>query len=287
MSLRGRRLRAASLAAALAAGLTAWAQDTPDSRLRFEVASLKDHPGPGGAVPVMRGGPGTDDPGHLYYTNVPLLSILGTAFQVKLNRLKGPVWIRTERYDITANLPPETTSRQLAVMLRNLLMERMGMTAHREAKEEPVYELLLDQDGPKLKPAEPADASALSAGFRVGRDGFPEIPAGRNQIVRLAQPAGTRMAGRMQTMGDLAVALEGIAGRPVVDKTGLTEKYDFKLAYSMGLSAASPGAAPPSADSAPNIFDAVRQYLGLKLQPGRGTIEYVIIDSVNKIPSEE
>lgn len=262
-----------------------------DPPLTFEAASVRLHvDSPTAPPPGWHGGPGTNDPGQISYGNVPLSSLLQDAFRVRFNRI-GPESIGQagERYDLVAKIPPGTSVQQMGVMLQNLLQERFHLVAHRETKEEAVYELVIGKNGSKLAEAAPADA-ASTAPFRPGTvdpDGFPEIPPGQQMLLqRPLAEGGIRLTARMQPMTNLAASLEGVVDRPVIDKTGLTGKYDFELAFSRGPTAILPNSDTLSDDSSPTIFDALQNQLGLQLRSGRGMVERVIIDHIDTIPTD-
>ncbi|HTP30807.1 MAG TPA: TIGR03435 family protein, partial [Candidatus Acidoferrales bacterium] len=143
--------------AAAAIAFTAFGQTgAPQQSMTFEVASVKpaQPPTPDGQGRIfMRGpsgGPGTKDPGRITYPYMTLKNILMTAYNVKNYQINGPSWLDSERFDVTATMPPETTKEQLQVMLQNLLIERFKMSIHREKKELPMYSLVVTKAG-KLK----------------------------------------------------------------------------------------------------------------------------------------
>ena len=82
-------------------------------------------------------------------------ALLRVAFGVFLDRISGPAWLRSESYDITATMPPETTKEQLRMMLRDLLAERFHLEMHKETRSYPGYDLAVDKNGPKLKEVSP------------------------------------------------------------------------------------------------------------------------------------
>src|ERR1017187_2559320 len=152
----------------------------------FEVASVKPaEPQPPGQMRVMmRGGPGTPDPGQLTYTNVSLKNILQNAFAVKGYQINGPKWLDNERYDITAKIPKGATKEQFQVMLQSLLAERFKLALHHETKDLPTYSLVVGKSGSKLKesvedgPAAAAGGPDGAAGAR-GPPPFPPPPPPR------------------------------------------------------------------------------------------------------------
>src|SRR5262245_31056417 len=166
---------------------------TVDKSLSFDVASVKPAtpPTPNGRGMVMfrgpTGGPGTKDPGRISYPFMTLKNLLMTAYDVKNFQISGPSWMDTERYDINATMPPDTTKEQFRVMLQNLLAERFKIAVHRETKELPMYSLVVNKGGPKLKESDPAPANSEANDAatpppqppsqpKIGPDGFPILP---------------------------------------------------------------------------------------------------------------
>ena len=169
--------------------LPAIAQTPPaDKSLTFEVASIKPAslPTPGNGPMLIRGpsgGPGTKDPGRINYPYMSLKNILMIAYDVKNYQVNGPAWLDTERFDVTATMPPETTKEQFRIMLQNLLIERFKMTVHKESKELPMYSLIVNK-APKMKETALTSPPPDSDGGpprplgppKIGPDGFPVMP---------------------------------------------------------------------------------------------------------------
>ena len=151
-------------------------------------------------------------------------------------------------------------------MLQKLMAERFGLVAHRETTVLPVLELTVAKNGPKLNTAAPeADPPGMTIHGEAGG------------VVRLKA--------RQQSMATLAMHLSGPseaggAGRTVVDKTGLTDKYDFTLDYVL----AAPGASV-STDLGLGVFDALQQQLGLKLVDAKENVDRIVVDHVEKTPT--
>jgi uncharacterized protein (TIGR03435 family) len=245
------------LAAIARIGLMAFALvlaygQTGEKALTFDVASVKPAAAPvadGRGMIRMAGpsgGPGTKEPGRIHYPYMSLKNLLMTAYDVKGFQIVGPSWLDTERYDITATMPPDTTKEQFHVMLQNLLAERFKLTLHRETKELPMFSLVVAKNGPKMKesveippPKEGDDAAPPPPSQpKMGPDGFPIIPglAGRAGLfgIMMATPNGpprARWIATQQTMQDLANRLTNQMSRPVTDATGLKAKYDFTLTF--------------------------------------------------------
>jgi len=290
---------------------TAFAQNEP--KLSFEVATVKPAPPlNGGPVAIgMRGGPGTNDPGRVTYNGVPLILLLQNAYGVKRYQISGPSWLDTERFDIVAKVPDGATKEQFNIMLQNLLVERFGIAFHRETKEFPLYELSVAKNGPKLKPAAPAPAgvSETATGEKqgpppIGKDGIPQLPAGRPNAIMMMRPGQMRIVATMQPLQRLADMLGNQLGSPVIDKTGLRGNYDFKLEFAVEPGQGLPGLPPPpppppggdagpakggfasDPSDAPSLFNAVQEQLGLKLEKRKGPLEVLVIDHAEKTPSE-
>lgn len=271
------------------------------AKLEFEVASVRPSiplttPGNSG----MKGGPGTPDPERFTWTNVSLTRILLKAYGILNYRLSGPDWLDSARFDIAARVPPGATADQLASMLQNLLAERFKLRLHHETKEMAVYELTVGKSGSKLKESDldagPPEREPGARPPTMGgpdKEGFPQIPAGVEMMLGRMTDGIERITGRMQSVSALAGALGSELQRPVVDKTGLTGKFDFSLAYSLaGLRPrqlpagfnATPADDIPSGGS--SLFKAVQDQLGLSLESKKDAIDILVIDHIEKAPSE-
>jgi uncharacterized protein (TIGR03435 family) len=293
---------------------------TAENSPAFEVASVKPAaPITGNFIRVgMRGGPGSSDPGQITYTNVTVKNVLMNAYGVKGFQISGPGWLDSERYDIVAKLPRGATKAEFMAMLQNLLAERFKLTLHREKKDLPMYALVVGKNGPKLKesvddpaPKEggPADGPAATMGkLTMGRDGFPVLPAaagGRGAMAMTMMNGNARMTANGQTMAGLAEMLSNQLDLPVVDMTGLTGKYDYTLYFAPeGLAGmrlpgglppppppgeaggGMPAANAPDAQSNPNLFTALQEQLGLKLEQRKGPVDLLVIDHLEKAPIE-
>lgn len=277
--------------------------------LTFDAASVKPAAPLGEARPAADGkiiatkkggrpggGPGTTDPGRIYYPSMSLKQLVMKAYDVKTHQVVGPAWLPTERFDIVATMPPDTTQEQLREMLRNLLAERFLLKVHRETKELPIFALVVGKNGPKLKqsadvPPKEGPIPRPSEPPKVGTDGFPEMMevAGRAGIFNIGMGTRCRMIFQYQTMQDLADELP-ISGatrvsRPVKDETGLKGKYDFTLTFAPEGMPGAPAATQPEAGSLPDIYAALQAQLGLKLEPKNGPVELIVIDRAEKTPT--
>jgi uncharacterized protein (TIGR03435 family) len=254
--------------------------------LSFEVASVR--PSGPKSIQGSDGGPGSRDPERYTDGNAPLRSLIFTAYGLKFydEQISGPGWIGTEKYDIAVKLPPGATKEQFRQMLQNLLAERFKLVVHGETKEFPVYELVVAKGGPKFKESAALPSSATVPGpgeFNRRTDGTAALPPGRPGLINsfVNKPTGmiARLEARQQPIERLAEMLYNPtnAGRPVLDKTGLTGKYDFTLEYDVMRGADNPGL---------SILDAVQEQLGLKLVPAKAPFDVIVVDHAEKVPSE-
>ncbi len=276
----------------------------------FEVASVKlAAPGKGMPADLMRlsGGPGSSDPEHFIYTNVPLEMVLLRAFDVQPFQFSGP--IPDARYDIKAKFAPGTTKEQINLMFQNLLAERFGMKIHHEKRNVAGYELMVARNGVKMKesgapvgpPALPRDTVWVPDGGRGGyidtskdKGGLTELARGRKGRILLLLGAGRqRISARLQTLADIVSMCQSQIRQPVADKTGLTGTYDFNLDFSMSAQPAPLGEPSSASGSALSEikdegvpFVTAIQSLGLKLQPAKLWIDVIVIDHIGKNPTE-
>jgi len=125
---------------------------------------------------MSNGGPGTSDPGQFSFSSATLQDILYTAYGLEdVQQISGRSWLGEEKYDFICKIPPGTTEQQFQLMLQNLLAERFKMTLHHQTKDFPVYELVTDKNGAKLKESTEDSLAKPTA----AKDGFPSLPAGR------------------------------------------------------------------------------------------------------------
>jgi uncharacterized protein (TIGR03435 family) len=183
--------------------------------------------------------------------NAPLRRIISRAYHMTDDRVTGPAWLDSECYDIRAKASGAVADRDLLGMLQRLLAERFHMDAHLESDERPVLALFVDKGGPKLHAYD---------------EGAPAPPASR--------PEGSVLF-MVRHMPDLCERIGKVMGRPVIDKTGLTGDYSIVLTY-FPLGATGEGA---------DIRSALREQLGLRVEPQKGAVEVLKIDSIEKVPT--
>ncbi len=245
----------------------------PSAPPRFEAASIKlsRNPQPGGDVQVT--------PGRFHGKDLALQWLILVAYRLKSGHLAGdlPSWTISERYDIDAATGDAGGEDRVLLALQTLLKDRFQLKEHREERQEPVYFLRIGKNGVKMPPGTcvPVKQDLPNECYSVKREGLIQTMDWRG--VRMSNPAGIAYR---SLAGNLTVN-----NRPVIDETGLTGTFDVHLRWAREPEPSSPGAAVPalSADPrAPSIFDAVEEQLGLKLEPGRGPVEYVVVDHVEK-----
>ncbi|MGD0499753.1 MAG: TIGR03435 family protein [Bryobacteraceae bacterium] len=259
----------------------------PDRSVSFEVASVKPAvPGPGPMALGVRGGPGSSDPSRFTATNLTLLAIILQAYDVPSFRLSAPSWLSSERFNIAAKVPPGTTEDQFRVMLQNLLADRFKLVAHRESRQAPVYALVIDRGGLRMKESVKRAPVETDRGMSAtGKDGFPIIPLGSKGLWRNFNGDHFLIQARQETAADLAELLSEQLDRPVIDQTGLKAPYDFTLEFAPPEISAAPPADERESSASLSIFTAVKQ-LGLRLEPRKAPVEMVVVDSIHKTPTE-
>ena len=259
----------------------------------FEVASVKPN-NSGDFKRAIGPGPG----GRFQALNQTLRELVSFAYGVDMSRARlqitgGPQWMDRDRFDIDAVAPGgSATPAQSREMVRALLSERFKLQAHRETREVPTYDLVLDRDdrrlGPRLRPST-IDCQARRAAARAG--GPPPAPQGPPPDPVTVRPVcGLRQtpsmfAGDAVTSGQLVSALAPAAGRIVFDHTGLSGYFDIDLEWNPGQEQTPrPDGAPAQTinPSAPPIFTAIREQLGLRLEGGHAPIEVVVVHAAER-----
>jgi uncharacterized protein (TIGR03435 family) len=248
------------------------AVDKPAKPLTFDVVSIKQNKS-GDTSGGARSNPDGD-----IWVNQSLEGIIGPSYGVEPDDVYGlPDWARFNRYDMQFKVAPEDVPAYRKThgpaeqrMMQAVLEDRLKLKAHLGSKEVPMYQLVIAKGGPKLHEAKPGDTYAN--GIKAP-DGTPiGMMMGRGMFV-----------GQSVTVSALLNSLKSATGRPVLDKTGLTGKYDISLHWAPDLGASSPDSAPPD-DTVPSIFSAVEE-LGLRFEPTKGTIPTLVIDHIEP-PSE-
>jgi uncharacterized protein (TIGR03435 family) len=169
----------------------------------------------------------------------------------------GPGWLTTDRYEIEAKArDAKGGPAEMKLMLQSLLADRFRLKFHRESKEFPVYGLVVDKGGPKLTPLKPGENS------NCRRD-------------------NSEVCG-MRTMADLADWMTSITGRPVLDQTKIEGTFDVLLTFDVYELR---GQTPPPDYNKPNVFTAIREQLGLRLEPQKTPFPMIVIEDIQR-PTE-
>ena len=248
----------------------------------FDVVSIKRNT----RGPQSPAGMRTLPDGTLIMTNQPIRSIIMTASPVPAREVEGlPHWAMTEQYDVTAKPPAGSTREQRSQMWRTLFAERMKLVAHVEEREQDAFALVLARPDGRLGPQ--LERSTLDCSPRPAGSAPPppQPPPSANDIrSRCGMMMGpTSIVSGGMMMANLAQSIGGFAGRLVNDRTGLEGFYALTLNFSARRLGASPEPAP--IDDAPEIFTALQEQLGLKLQPERSVVPVFVIDHIER-PSE-
>jgi uncharacterized protein (TIGR03435 family) len=253
------------VAALVVAGSCAFAQQQPGPA--FEVASIK----PNNTAP--NNSEFHFDGGRFTAENVSAGFLIVWAYQVRPFQISGgPGWINSQKFDIAAKPEGGALPRQMQLMMQSLLEERFKLQLHRETKEHPVYMLVPAKSGMKLRTST-ADCEALS------REDPPGQPSRRQCGAWFSGP--NQFTGTKISMSAFVEDLANLLGRPVVDKTGFTSEFDVHLQWSP-IEEDKAEQDNSDATASPAIFTALQEQLGLKLESGKGPVETLVIDRIEK-----
>jgi uncharacterized protein (TIGR03435 family) len=221
--------------------------------------------------------------------------ILNAYLSTTLSGENWPAWLDTDHFDIEAQADSHLTRAQMwPAMVRRLLADRFKLQVRTVTREVPVYALTLANVngalGPQLRPSACAGKGAPPPpGPLFDPPRLPQLPCGG---------AGTRPTGvtqaRWNTMSEFAEhGLPGVVGRRVIDRTGLTGRFDLDVTFTPQPMRPRPVSAiqpPPSYDRpapfvGPEFFTALEEQLGLRLASETGPVEFLVIDHVEQ-PTE-
>ncbi len=269
----------------------------------FEVVSIKPHKDEG---MMMRIGMSAT-PDGFQADGLPLQMLVRQSLGLSDDRIVNePDWTRSARFDINAKVAPEDAPRlkalsmqERSVMMLPILEDRFGLKYHHETRVLQVYTLVVAKGGPKLKesslpdsgasplPPPPVPPGASGAPGGAGAIG----PAGGPRTLMHMSTQGMTLEARGTSMASLAQLISQQISATVVDKTGLTGKYDFTLAFMPdnfmvnGQMMRPPGGGTPDGAQSqepvgPSIFTAVQEQLGLKLIAEKEPVDVVVIDQI-------
>jgi uncharacterized protein (TIGR03435 family) len=263
----------------------------PAKTLAFDVVSIRQNT----STPNQMGPPvfGPTPDGYRM-VNVPLFVAIMSAYPPQSggagalfmpNNIRNlPDWVMQQRYDIDAKVAeddlaewqkPVKQTAMLQTMLQSLLTDRCKLQVHHESKDSPVYLLTVGKSGPKFKEVNPADPAPVGVTLPGGA-----VMAQTNDGMRMYNATMGTLTTMLSSMG-----VGGGLGRPVLDKTGLGGRYDIILKRQDMMP---PPASPGDASSAPDpvsMVMSVADALGLKLESGKGQVETLVVDHMEK-PSE-
>ena len=302
------------------------APDTSAAPLAFEVATIKlarplQEQAMSGKVHV-----GVNiDAGRVDIGAMSVADLITIAYKVKPHQISGPDWLNIDRFDIVAKIPDGVDKEKVPEMMQALLADRFKLTFHREDKDHQIYALVVGKNGPKLKesppdpeppkegdtpPKEEKGVMIINNGndsMRIKQSGnTTTVNSGANGTTRVTMEDGhMKMELSKMSMEGLAAVISRFVDKPVMDMTELKGNYQMTIqltmedmmnaarAQGMQIPGASPGGAasssrPADAASDPSgssIFSTVQQ-MGLKLEARKAPIETIIIDHVEKAPTE-
>lgn len=243
------------------------AHTTPPPKQAFEVVSIRivvpnskvDHNDPNDGSNQRQTFPSN----RLTMRFMQMISVICAAYsEIECgNVVGGPPWLHTNEmhYDISAKVEGNAmlTADQMKPMLRTLLEERFHLKVHNEQRIVPGYALVIAKGGSKLQPHKGAPDGGFFSGIEV-----------KSQNVS-AEQVGKLIGWELK--------------QPVVDKTGIQGMFDVDLKFRPPTG---PYIDDPRFENLPTIFNAVQEQLGLKLLPEKVPGEYLVIDHVDKIPTE-
>jgi uncharacterized protein (TIGR03435 family) len=261
---------AAILLVSLALAASAQAPPTPpmaaDANPAFAVATIKPSD-------PDADGKGTRISGRRFATiNTTLSYLIQYAYGVHARQIVGgPDWLESAKYDIAAVADGEgkPNDAQWKIMLQKLLADRFALKFHHDKKELSVYLLVVSKDGSKLTKSSDDPNGGASLMFGGG--------------------SAIRLPAKNATIDDfIHVMQRNMVDRPIVDRTGLKDRFDFTLTFTPNdyqIANMGGGLPPPGDNPPPELFTAIQEQLGLKFEPAKAPAEVIVIDHVEK-PSE-
>jgi uncharacterized protein (TIGR03435 family) len=271
---------------------TAWASaQSPDTPLKFEIADVHASVKTSNPNQFVRLGPARG--GRYEIKTATIVDLVRFAYGFDADKiLGGPSWLEMDRFDVTAKVPTESSPDDQKLMLQSLLAERFHLVVHKDTRPLPAYALIV---GKKLQIKESDGAGDSGCKPQTG-SGSPE-PGGVRMMTSNANGTTTTInlgpgmtiqyTCRNMTMAAFVAGLRGMMGtsigaNPVTDETGLEGKYTFDLKYSLQLMG------PMISNTADriSIFDAVEKQLGLKLEQRQVPTPVIVVDSVNRKPTD-
>ena len=234
----------------------------------FEVATIKpSDPARPGQIITLRGA-------EIITTNTTLHDLINLAYWLHPKQLTGgPAWTVSDKFDLAGkpDAPGQPNVDQMKMMIQKLLADRFQLKFHFEKRELSVYAITIAKTGAKITRSQ--DDPNNLAGWNIGRS-----------------PSGTTFTFRNAPLSQITAVLQNSLDKPVVDQSGLSERYDFTVTFTPDPAQAALLGGPPrpaadNPDAAPDLFTAFQQQLGLKLESTKAPVDVMVIDKVEK-PSE-
>ncbi|HEY7336609.1 MAG TPA: TIGR03435 family protein [Bryobacteraceae bacterium] len=219
----------------------------------FEVASIK--PNDSGSY---HSSSNTND-GGWRAENVSLKQMIEFAYDINDYALSAPDWLDSERFDVQAKSPVPMRGKDFELMLQSLLADRFGLTTHREPKQISGYALVPSKNPPTSHPM-PAEAHS-SMNFSSNAE-------------------GGKMTAKDASMQQVADFFARQLRQPVEDMTGLSGAFDLNLQWTPD------DQTRQATGDTPSLFTAVQEQLGLKLRPQKVTVQVLVVDHVERKPTE-
>ncbi len=262
---------------------------------RFEVATIRPNTGPAVGGPI--GGGLGFRPGRFSAENITLKQVLTYAYELQAYEIfGGPDWVTRDRFDIAATMPPpptgfdprDTPARNRR-LVRALLADRFNLVVHEERREMPVYSLVMARPdrrlGQRLRPFEGECGEPGKLGPPPNATfGMPNSDPSKGPHWCMAYSGMGRISAQGTMLSDLGMILARLpaVSRRVLDRTGLTGRFDFDLEWTpMVTPTGVPAPAVPN-DAGPSIFTALQEQLALKLESTSETVSVLVVDSVNQ-----
>jgi uncharacterized protein (TIGR03435 family) len=268
-------------------------QEQPDvGKISFDVTSVKQNKIGGRASLV--------ESGNLFSTtNFQVIGLIGLAYKLTGSQLRNmasqlPKWVSTQGFDIEARADGSPTKEQMRLMLQSLLADRFKLTAHRETRQLPVFGLVPEKNGklgPSLRPHldDPPCASAPPttsppAPPTTVAGGFPAACGELLQLPNTSGPRRLRFGARDMTAEMIVTSLNAVSDldRPILNQTGLRGSFDFTIEFTLLLGPSRPDSNIQLDDSAPEFSEALKDQLGLKLEPQTGPVNALVIDHIEE-----
>jgi uncharacterized protein (TIGR03435 family) len=276
----------ATLAGCIITSTTGLAQSKEEvpKPLVFDAATIKPAAPPSGVQPD-HGGPGTDSPTLYFQYNASIQDLIRRAWNIKPFQIASTIPIDRDRFDVVARLPADSSREEFRAMFQNLLMDRFALKTHMGTGDVLVNEMLVSDKGMKVK--ENPEANSTDSPKTKPSSGTPEwrtLQPGIPGVVQQESIKGNclvfHMQVQQQTLADFVRWLH--SDLPMIDHTGMTGKYTFTFDYANDL----PGATANEPCDAPGLEEALRSQVGIALVRRKLPFPVVVVDSVNRNPSD-